>query len=884
MERLKETPLMVWSKCKAAALLAALVCAGMTCGGWVYSQQVGSQPLPGGVNASDVVVVNEPGKPPQHCVLQKTVRMPNGQSAVEVRNLATGEVTTLIMMDNVPSVSATADPKTKQAAGSWSATKNAPQPMPIIEEPASPSTGTAKFQPMPTGYAVKPAQTSTPAPAPTALYRTVDEPNKPPVKCRVMAEWKTPEGHKAAQLQSVESGEIMTMVEIAPVAGAANAKCTASLYHWGKSTTPPPGVPVPPLGAMTKTVGQPSQSFTPTDNVVVMPPGANVGANSGQKPSLGDYVKNAWNGMFSSRTPTTSQYSTPVSTFKTDAPKLVETTKIMDSPYASTVAKTNDTTNAVKTSNAPRGNDAVKTVDAPKSLDTAKPADAAKVIDNPKLAEAPKLLEMPKSFDPPKPIDVPKTNDGPKQSDMPKPPDTLKVQEAPKPLEAPKLPAVPAMPDAPKAIGSMPALPTSGGPDYKTQWSPVDQKAPGFGKPATDAPLPDVKPALPAAQATTSNVPSLLPLPPAPVSAQGGAPALPSNVPALPSVPAAATTTNLPLTPAPVASSNSAPTLPTLPASQTTLPAVPAPVAPAQTNMLPALPPTAAAPTIGAGKRSDPLDNPEMLLPKRAEDKMPAVAGKSAIGMAQATDSPRFAPGAGSVAAAANASDARYLPMTLPQAKPASGQPPMTPETVDAVGFSNAFTPPQTQQPQQPTVPQGNPAIMTQGNGSMAMTYRGPMPPNPMMAAQGYPMPMMPQAYAMPMTPLVPYANAAMDRPGMVVNANMSTQQFTSILQSSIYPSERESAVYQLSNCDWSSNPQVVQLLLTAAKEDPAPMVRAAAVGSLGRMGVATEAVQATCNQLKTDADPRVRQEAEQTLIRCGASNTGSGIQTVGGR
>ena len=39
------------------------------------------------------------------------------------------------------------------------------------------------------------------------------------------------------------------------------------------------------------------------------------------------------------------------------------------------------------------------------------------------------------------------------------------------------------MPESPKAIGSMPALPTTAGPDYKTQWSPVDPKAPGFGKP-----------------------------------------------------------------------------------------------------------------------------------------------------------------------------------------------------------------------------------------------------------------------------------------------------------------------------------------------------------------------------------------------------------------
>jgi hypothetical protein len=75
-------------------------------------------------------------------------------------------------------------------------------------------------------------------------------------------------------------------------------------------------------------------------------------------------------------------------------------------------------------------------------------------------------------------------------------------------------------------------------------------------------------------------------------------------------------------------------------------------------------------------------------------------------------------------------------------------------------------------------------------------------------------------------------------------------------------------AANNLATYDWRSNPQIVTVLASAAREDPAATVRSACVYALARMGVATEPVMQTLNQLPNDNDPRVRQEVERALTR----------------
>jgi hypothetical protein len=148
-------------------------------------------------------------------------------------------------------------------------------------------------------------------------------------------------------------------------------------------------------------------------------------------------------------------------------------------------------------------------------------------------------------------------------------------------------------------------------------------------------------------------------------------------------------------------------------------------------------------------------------------------------------------------------------------------------------------------------------AAMTPGYGPVAM--------NPYMAV--------------PAAPSVPAAMAvASDQPG----ANI--QQLVVALKDSLYPSARETAADQLAEVNWRLQPQVVHSLMKVAQEDPAATVRAACVRALGHMGANTVDVVQVVQSLKKDNDPRVRHEAEETLVNLGIAATpraDTGIQTT---
>jgi hypothetical protein len=97
--------------------------------------------------------------------------------------------------------------------------------------------------------------------------------------------------------------------------------------------------------------------------------------------------------------------------------------------------------------------------------------------------------------------------------------------------------------------------------------------------------------------------------------------------------------------------------------------------------------------------------------------------------------------------------------------------------------------------------------------------------------------------------------------------ASQGVSQMQTALRDSLYPSQREWAAESLATVDWRTNPQVVEALLTAARNDPAATVRAACVRCLCKMNVNTLPVVTTVQSLKTDPDPRVRQEVDQALM-----------------
>ncbi len=177
---------------------------------------------------------------------------------------------------------------------------------------------------------------------------------------------------------------------------------------------------------------------------------------------------------------------------------------------------------------------------------------------------------------------------------------------------------------------------------------------------------------------------------------------------------------------------------------------------------------------------------------------------------------------------------------------------------------ANAFTPPEQRQPD------GTQSPPPGGVNGFSL----PFPPQGLPPGAAVAMAGMPGMPGMPGSPMGP----AGYRPGMLpaasqVPAGPSAPQLLSMLRDSLYPSQREWAAEGLSRQDWRTQPQVVQGLLTAAREDPAATVRAGCVRALAHMRVNTLPVVSAVQALKADTDPRVRQEVEEALPALGIAS-----------
>src|SRR5207253_5165801 len=121
------------------------------------------------------------------------------------------------------------------------------------------------------------AQTpAAPSADPAGKVITVNEPGKPPQKCRLMKMWTQPNGATACQVQTINTGHILTIVQSAPNAPSKDGKTLVmTIYHWN-GNTPHPMAPVAPVRVETKpvvqtaatTVIQPGATATP----ITMPP------------------------------------------------------------------------------------------------------------------------------------------------------------------------------------------------------------------------------------------------------------------------------------------------------------------------------------------------------------------------------------------------------------------------------------------------------------------------------------------------------------------------------------------------------------------------------------------------------------------------------------
>jgi hypothetical protein len=87
---------------------------------------------------------------------------------------------------------------------------------------------------------------------------TVQEQGKPGQKCKVLKSWMTEEGSRAFEVQALQTGEIMTIVEsgsAAPAVGPSRARAMATrIFHWGRNDIPPEGTPLPPPALVQTTI------------------------------------------------------------------------------------------------------------------------------------------------------------------------------------------------------------------------------------------------------------------------------------------------------------------------------------------------------------------------------------------------------------------------------------------------------------------------------------------------------------------------------------------------------------------------------------------------------------------------------------------------------
>ena len=219
--------------------------------------------------------------------------------------------------------------------------------------------------------------------------------------------------------------------------------------------------------------------------------------------------------------------------------------------------------------------------------------------------------------------------------------------------------------------------------------------------------------------------------------------------------------------------------------------------------------------------------------------------------------------GAQSVAAAGQTAYVPVPVVTIPDVRrmpePPRAQVPQAPQP-NQEEWVNAFTPALPRGQQQPMQ---QPVPMYAGNAFAvppAPNYPNhpPMPAGPMMV----PHPYAAQPYGA-MTPVTYSAPA----PAMLSEPSAPAgQPLVNSLKTALAPSQREWAADKLALLDWKTNPQAVEALLKAAREDPAGTVRAACVRSLGRMNVNTMPVVEALKAMKADADPMVQHEVAQAL------------------
>jgi hypothetical protein len=617
-----------------------------------------------------------------------------------------------------------------------------------------------------------------PSPAPPGGERilTLKEAGGTVKRCRVVVAWTMPEGGKAMQVQDVESGEMITVVQN----GTSKSQ---RIIHWGKNATPPPGVPVPPLGEANRV--EPTRVEAPKVEPAMAEP---------------------------------TRVEAPKVEPERAEPTKVESTKWQPAAPAALPVIYNGS------GPAPKGDSSALPPPTPVIINAAPPSDQPPPIIVEGASQPKRIGERVQSILPGKttPEIIASTPPVVPPPDLPVP---SKVAEM-KPSADTRDPwskAADAKGDAPPVV----APPAILGPSKVAEAKPVADSRDPWGKAADvkgDAP-PVVAP--PAVQVPARLVEMKA------ADAKGDAP--PVIAPPSASRPDPLTTPGFfPKTdPRQALNAQVKPPQPVPPRSLNAQAKPPQPVSPQPVPPQSVQPldgriqrvPTGMQSVVAAG------DGPAQYIP------VPIMTQPPVNRMPQAPNPVGQQPG---MAGMPGIPSDQFVNAFTPAGQP-NQMPPMPPMPMAGYGmYPRPMMPPMGYQPYAmgPAIPMGMPP------GMVPAGYTGPMPPMPYGPA--------PRA----MMPNVPVATGG------------HIEQQLATLKNALYPSHREMAVMSLSGNNAQYYPQVVRALAAAAKDDPAPTVRAACVGGLAKMQANSPEVINVLSQLRNDGDPRVRHEVDQALAR----------------
>ena len=127
----------------------------------------------------------------------------------------------------------------------------------------------------PASYFTNPVPGAAPATASERII-TVQENGKPSHKCKVLKSWQASDGATAYKVQTLDTGETMTIVESGPItsvpgsrAGTRMHAVATRIFHWTHANTPPADAPMPPAEAQdTASVAVQPASAAASDEVL----------------------------------------------------------------------------------------------------------------------------------------------------------------------------------------------------------------------------------------------------------------------------------------------------------------------------------------------------------------------------------------------------------------------------------------------------------------------------------------------------------------------------------------------------------------------------------------------------------------------------------------